>query len=317
MVARIGNIAFSAGTGAFVDYTVEINQSDDNLAGTLKQNWPRWYGWIPEDLATLPTDGADVKRAKNVTEGVYLGVGTDVLVGGLSLLKNVRGLRTTYIPKSEKAGVYTEKYNAKVNLAPEEAVNASANARVEALDNLGEYNYNKAVEKFDGDVELALSEPIYGVHDLYGEQEVIARSVDGDVNLAAIDAWQVATNGGGSIYGRVGSLLPDGLIKRGLDLDYDMNVTLRGIGEQLKDVDIDVKFPNGDYASAKEIAKVGEEMAEQYWNMPIEQMKAMFTKELTEVSGEMGVKTLSSTGMEAARKLIKKYTSDLVNMESG
>ena len=315
MVKKIGGMSFAAGTGAFVDYTAEINQSDDNLAGTLKQTWPRWYGWIPEDLATLPTDGADVKRAKNVTEGVYLGVGTDVLVGGLSLLKNVRGLRTTYIPKSEKAGVYTEKYNAKVSLSPEEAVNASANARVEALDNLGQYNYNKAVEKFDGNVELALSEPIYGVHDLYGEQEVIARSVDGDVNLAAIDAWQVATNKGGSIYGRVGSLLPDGLIKRGLDLDYDMNVTLRGIGEQLKDVDIDVKFPNGDYASAKEIAKVGEEMAEQYWNMPIEQMKAMFTKELTEVSGEMGVKTLSSTGMEAARKLIKKYTSDLVDMD--
>ncbi len=315
MVKKIGGMAFSAGTGAFVDYTVEINQTDENLAGTLKQNWPSWYGWIPEDLATLPTDGADVKRAKNVTEGVYLGIGTDVLIGGLQLLKNVRGLRTTYVPKSEKAGVYTEKYNAKQNLTPEEAVNFSAEQRVNALDNIGEYNYNKAVEKAGGDVELALSEPIYGVHDLYGEQEIIARSVDGDVNLAAIDAWQVATNGGGSIYGRVGSLLPDGLIKRGLDLDYDMNVTLRGIGEQLKDTDIDVKFPNGDYATAKEIAKVGDEMAEKYWNMPIEQMKAMFTKELTEKSGEMGVTTLSSTGMEAARKLIKKYTSDLVNMD--
>lgn len=315
MVKKIGGMAFNAGTGAFVDYTVEINQTDENLAGTLKQNWPSWYGWIPEDLATLPTDGADVKRAKNVTEGVYLGVGTDVLIGGLQLLKNVRGLRTTYVPKSEKAGVYTEKYNAKQDLTPEEAVNFSAEQRVEALDTIGEYNYNKAVEKAGGDVNLALSEPIYGVHDLYGEQEVIARSVDGDVNLAAIDAYQTATNKGGSIYGRVGSLLPDGLIKRGLDLDYDMNVTLRGIGEQLKDTKIDVKFPNGDYATAKEIAKVGDEMAEKYWNMPIEQMKAMFTKELTETSGEMGVTTLSSTGMEAARKLIKKYTSDLVNMD--
>ena len=315
MVKKIGGMAFSAGTGAFVDYTVEINQTDENLAGTLKQNWPSWYGWIPEDLATLPTDGADVKRAKNVTEGVYLGVGTDVLIGGLQLLKNVRGLRTTYVPKSEKAGVYTEKYNAKQDYTPEEAVNFSAEKRVEALDNIGEYNYNKAVEKAGGDVELALSEPIYGVHDLYGEQEIIARSVDGDVNLAAIDAWQVATNKGGSIYGRVGSLLPDGLIKRGLDLDYDMNVTLRGIGEQLKDTDIDVKFPNGDYASAKEIAKVGDEMAEKYWNMPIEQMKAMFTAELGEVSKELGTNTISSVGMEAARKLIKKYTSDLVNMD--
>ncbi len=50
MVARMGNIAFSAGTGAFVDYTVEINQEDDNLSGVLKKNWPSWYGWIPEIL---------------------------------------------------------------------------------------------------------------------------------------------------------------------------------------------------------------------------------------------------------------------------
>ena len=315
MVKKIGGMAFNAGTGAFVDYTVEINQTDDNLAGALKQNWPSWYGWIPEDLATLPTDGADVKRAKNVTEGVYLGVGTDVLIGGLQLLKNVRGLRTTYVPKSEKAGVYTERYNAKQDLTPEEAVNFSAEQRAINLDSIGEYNYDKALEKAGGNVDVALSEPLYGVHDLFGAQEIVTRGVDGDANLAAIDAYQTATNKGNSIYGRVGSMLPDGLIKRGLDLDFDMNVTLRGIGEQLKDTDIDVKFPNGDYATAAEIAKVGDEMAEKYWNMPIEQMKAMFTKELTETSGEMGVTTLSSTGMEAARKLIKKYTSDLVNMD--
>ena len=86
MVARMGNIAFSAGTGAFVDYTVEINQKDDNLSGVLKKNWPSWYGWIPEDIATLDSDSPDIKRAKNVTEGVYLGVGTDVLVGAVKLL---------------------------------------------------------------------------------------------------------------------------------------------------------------------------------------------------------------------------------------
>ena len=123
LVKKIGATAFNAGTGAFVDYTVEINQTDDNLTGTLKQKWPRWWGWIPEDLATLPTDGADVKRAKNVTEGVYLGAGSDVLIGGLRLLSNVSGLRTTYIPQSEKAGIYTERYNAKQNLTPEETVN--------------------------------------------------------------------------------------------------------------------------------------------------------------------------------------------------
>ena len=91
----------SAGTGAFVDYTVEINQTDDNLTGTLKQAWPSWYGWIPDDLATLPTDGADMKRAKNVTEGVYLGVGTDVLIGGVKLLHYANYVQSTFLSQKK------------------------------------------------------------------------------------------------------------------------------------------------------------------------------------------------------------------------
>ena len=74
-------MAFSAGAGAAVDYTVEINQQDDNLAGTLRKTWPRWFGWVPEDLATLDSDSPETKRAKNVTEGAYLGIGTDMLLG--------------------------------------------------------------------------------------------------------------------------------------------------------------------------------------------------------------------------------------------
>ena len=101
-VKKIGSLAFSAGTGAFVDYTVEINQTDDNLTGTLKQAWPSWYGWIPDDLATLPTDGADMKRAKNVTEGVYLGVGTDVLIGGVKLLQMSANYVQSTFPSQRK-----------------------------------------------------------------------------------------------------------------------------------------------------------------------------------------------------------------------
>jgi hypothetical protein len=81
---HIGNMAFQAGAGAAVDYTVEINQEDDNLTGTLRKTWPRWWGWVPEDLATLDSDSPDTKRAKNVTEGAYLGVGTDIFISKLS-----------------------------------------------------------------------------------------------------------------------------------------------------------------------------------------------------------------------------------------
>lgn len=314
MVKKIGGMAFNAGAGAFVDYTVEINQNDDNLAGTLKQNFG-WAGWIPDDLATMPTDGADVKRAKNVTEGVYLGVGTDVLIGGVRLLQHYRGLRTKYIPKSEKAKPVAENLNARQELSPEEIVNDSAAKREIALDDIGNTNYKKALEKFDGDVELALSEPIRGVHDLYGEQEIISRGIDGDINLAAADAYQVATNAGGSTYGRVGSMLSDSLIDYGLDLKNDMHVVVRGLADDLREVDMDIKYPNGDYATAADIAKVGEDMAGELAGMPFEKMKQILEKELTEKSGEMGVKTLSSTGIEAARVAMKDHIKTLIDLD--
>ena len=314
MVARIGNIAFSAGTGAFVDYTVEINQEDDNLSGVLKKNWPSWYGWIPEDLATLDSDSPDMKRAKNVTEGVYLGVGTDVLIGTVKLLSKVRGLRSEYIPQSEKAKKVTDLLNADVE--PDEAVNLSAGARSDAMDELGKYNFDRSVE-LKGSAEEALKEPIYGVHDLYDPTEMGIRSVDGDINLAAIDSYRI-NNNVGSINGRVGSVGTDSFIKNGLDLSKDHNIIFKGLGEQLKDVEIDVKLPDGTYITAKQIAENGEEMAAKYYMMPVDVMKQMFVKDVEEsglVFKEAGVETLSSKGMEAARLLIKKYLDDMLSMD--
>ena len=51
-------------------------------------------------------------------------------------------------------------------MTPEEAVNASVEARIAAQDDMGTVNLDQAIEKAGGDVELALSEPIRGVHDL-------------------------------------------------------------------------------------------------------------------------------------------------------
>ena len=315
MVARIGNIAFSAGTGAFVDYTVEINQEDDNLSGVLKKNWPSWYGWIPEDLATLDSDSPDMKRAKNVTEGVYLGVGTDVLVGTVKLLSKVRGLRSQYIPKSEKAKKVTDLLNADVE--PDEAVNLSAGARSDAMDELGKYNFDRSVE-LKGSAEEALKEPIYGVHDLYDPTEMGIRSVDlGGINMAAIDSYRI-NNNVGSINGRVGSIGTDPYVKYGLDLSKDHNTIFKGLAEQLKDVEIDVKLPDGTYITAKQIAENGEEMAAKYYMLPVDVMKQMFVKDIKEnglVFKEAGVETLSSEGMEAARLLTKKYLNDMLSMD--
>ena len=103
-VKWLGTTTASAGIGAGVDYVSELSE-DDNAAGMLKKNFPRTFGFIPDDIATLDGDSPDTKRMKNVVEGVGLGVFTD-LVGGVSrLARALQGVdkSTKWIPESEKA----------------------------------------------------------------------------------------------------------------------------------------------------------------------------------------------------------------------
>ena len=310
MAARLGTLAYSAGTGAFVDYTVEINQKDDNLAGVLKKNWPNYYGWIPEDIATLDSDTPDLKRAKNVLEGTYLGIGTDVLLGAIKLIGK-SGLTSNYIPETERGGQILKKYQTSAD--PEEAVSQATEARIEAMDEIGKYNFDRNVE-LKGSAEEALKDPIPFVHDLYGPEEMGIRSLDfgGDINMAAADYYRVANNID-SYYGRVGSIGTDAFIKFGLDLSKDQTKQFKKLASQIHE-GFGYKDASGTYHTAKQIAEAGEDLAENVHMMPIREMKAMLEKELTEFSGELGTTTLSSTGIEASRKLIKRYMDDLVDM---
>ena len=158
------------------------------------------------------------------------------------------------------------------------------------------------------------------MHDVYGAQEYVGRSVDGDVNIAAVDLWQTTTNKGGSVDGRVGSMITESFLKQGLELDRDMTIMIKGIGSQLKDVKMDVKFPNGDYATAAEIAKIGDERFAEYMELPFEQVKQLFMEDIRTsgiVDRDAGVEGLSAQGMETARKMIKQYTTDLMNLDDG
>ena len=69
-------------------------------------------------------DSPDTIRAKNVMEGVYLGVGLDVLLGVAQIVRRAGGFETKYLPKA-KPLEYFERYNKEVppNETPEDFVN--------------------------------------------------------------------------------------------------------------------------------------------------------------------------------------------------
>ena len=219
LTKKIGEMGFAAGVGAFVDYASETSEGD-NASGVLKKAWPKAFGWIPDSIATGETDTPDEKRVKNVTEGVGLGLLTDVLVGAIKLVAGARGVRqaTQWIPENEKAGAWLTKNvpkrkqrfidrlsgkgtleddfklsldePAKPNAVDvvEEAVAESAAKRSDALDELGAYNFSKSQN---------LDEPMLGVHDMYGYEESGIRAVD-DMGIvgASVDQARIAKNKG-------------------------------------------------------------------------------------------------------------------------
>jgi hypothetical protein len=68
LVKWLGETGVAAGAGAFVDATNKLNETDDNLQGSLKKMFPKTFSWISDDWATLDNDAPDVIRAKKLTK---------------------------------------------------------------------------------------------------------------------------------------------------------------------------------------------------------------------------------------------------------
>lgn len=141
-INAIGKFAWGAGSGAAVDL-VSSTSEDDNLTGTLKQNFPRTWGWIPDDIATLESDSPDVKRMKNVNEGLGFGIAVDIIGNAGKLFKLLNGVEsaTKYIPESEKGAAIFRNAKPSVDIAD------SAARRSDALDEVGQFNLSKVQQR--------------------------------------------------------------------------------------------------------------------------------------------------------------------------
>ena len=298
-----------AGVGAGVDYAVEFNQTDDNLSGTLKKAFPSQFGWIPDDIATLDSDSPDIKRAKNVSEGVGIGLFVDVAEGMGKLVKGIRGvLRSTqWVPESEKATEWFSK-NLAVDVPNdiEEAVAESAARRSDALDELGEYNFSKNTN---------LDEPMLGVHDLYGYEESGIRSVD-DLGIvgAAVDVARIVNNAD-SVYGRVGSVISEPALKYSLDVSGGQEAIIRGLAQQLQDAgEYGYRTASGKYLSHKEIMSAGESLAFDFYKMDTPELQQAI-KKWQGIDIDTGAPVLKSEAYAAVFQTINKLMDDYANMD--
>lgn len=312
LVKWLGTAGVSAGAGAFVDATNKINETDDNLQGSLKKMFPKTFSWISDDWATLDSDSPDVKRAKNVNEGVGLGIFSDLLVGAGKLLRNVRKTQavTRIIPESESAANWV-----KANVTPEadnadDLVAQAMRSREDVLDEIGDYNMSKATD---------LDQPLFGVHDAYGLEESGTRTVDRlGVVGATVDQARINKNVD-TIYGRLGSIVTEGALKYGLEADQlPKRAIVQGIAEQIKSAGkYSAELASGKKLTFEEIDDAGTRLAEIMLDprMDTGMLKATLD-EFKDFTADLNMKSLSNIGYNAAMKSIKGYLDDFMNMDT-
>ena len=301
LVKWVGVTGISAGAGAFVDATNKVNESDDNFQGSLKKMFPKTFSWISDDWATLDSDSPDVKKAKNVNEGVGLGIFSDLLVGSAKLLRAInKSLKQTkVVAQNEQARKWLQKNSVDESVDPEEVVAQGVKSREEALDEIGEYNSAKAID---------LDQPIFGVHDTYGLEESGTRTVDRlGVVGAAIDQARIDRNID-TTYGRLGSIVTEAALKYGLEADQlPRRAIIKGIAEQIKSSGkYAAELPGGARLTAEQIDESGTRLAELLLDPRMEtgMLKATLDefKDFTD-----GIANLNNVGYNAAMKAIKGY----------
>lgn len=306
------NRGLDLGVGAYVGATNKLSETDDNLAGTLKKSWPQSMSWISDDWATLDTDSPDIKRAKNIKEGVALDAFTSVLGAAIKLGWAGRGVKkaTEWVPENELAKNNLPKLLAEdIPLDDNPAVDfayKSIQKSEDALDELGAYNLSKSVN-FD--------EPVFGVHPVYDQYESAVRTVDEDGILgASIDAVRIQKNIG-TVYGRVGSVMSEAALKYGLEVDEGGQQLVRALASQLSEAgDYGYKASNGRYISSAEVKDVGDRLAADFLQMDVPDMKRVLAP-LSGIDPDTGATVLKSEAYAGVFKAIKGYLNEYLNLD--
>ena len=312
LMKLFGNAGIDIGTGVAVDYINTASQEGDNLTGTLKKMFPKTYGWISNDWATLDGDSPEVKRAKSISEGAGLGLLSSLLEASGTFLRaaNQTEALTQLVPGPESSKSLFEELSRKAfdKRTPEDVFAESVKAQEEALDEIGAYGLSKASD---------LDQPILGVHDVFTDAEAGVRTADpGGVLGAAVDAARIKGNID-TTYGRLGSIVTEAARKYGLDAN---NLTKRTLVKQIvKTLKQGGKFsadlPSGKSIPFEKIDEAGTELAEILIDprMDTGMLKATLDgfKDMTAEAG----KKLTQTGYNAVMKTIKTYLDEYVNMD--
>jgi len=315
LMKYFSEMGIDTGVGAYVDYTNKLNEYDDNFSGWLKKNWPKTWAFIPSDWATIDGESPDMFRTKNIMEGVRFGFLGSVIESSVKLgraLKNLNNVTSFVFENESAAKKFAPKVEPDDPLDVAENMAAHAQKYEEALDEMGQLNLSK-----NPNPEV----PLPGVHDAFDDVQVATLPVD-DMGIvgASVDAVRIADNQG-TIHGRLRNMVSEPAMEVGLQGD---NLANRSIVNALKDElqsagNYSVKLPDGTKYNMARISDEGTRLAEALIDPRMEpgSIKELF-KDYNDIYNRMGnqIGALGDVGVDAARKALKKYTDDFVNMDA-
>ena len=317
-IAWAGTNMANLGGGAMADAAAPI-QGDPNgqtLLGSGKQAFPRWFGWVPDQLVILDNEAPDSIRAKNITEGTVFGAVGGFADGLGQLYRGLRGLKnyTEYVPLNENASKYFDKNKPQIAQSVDEAVDTPV-ARMNAeRTELGELNTDYALR--DGvDPE---TNPIFGKDDmLFDPAENAIRSSD-DMGIvgAAVDQTRISKNID-TQYGRVRNPMSEAALKFGLADIGTVPRIISQLGDSLRAAgEFDYRTTTGKLVKNATIKEAQDNLAGELLGMDKPQMQKLLSA-FTVTKG--GLPQLDKIGSKAVTNAINKslkQLGELANMDN-
>lgn len=292
---------------------VSSEYEEDNLSGTLKQNFPKTFDFIPDSMATLEGDGPDIKRQKNIKEDIGLGIVIDLAVGASKLTSAIfdtsgaLSKSNKLVGQTDEAKKWLKQNGPKPADTVEEVVTNNAMRREEALDEMGQYNMY---------LNPAMDRPMKGVHDMFDYGEEGIRAVD-DFGIvgSAVDAARISRNLD-TVYGRIGNPISEPALKYALtDANASQDVVLE-LASQLKQAsDISVEGASGWKLSSKDILDANEDVAIQLFDprMSKEDIRQVLEPYITKTDD--GMERLSEEGFGVAAGALRSFGKQVSGMD--
>tara|TARA_B100000029_G_scaffold453600_1_gene479503 strand:- start:781 stop:5070 length:4290 start_codon:yes stop_codon:yes gene_type:complete len=304
--------------GWLVDTAAPSNYEDHNLQGMLKKNWPRFWGWLPEDWATLDGDSRELKMIKNRNEGIGLNWIGELLDATLIIGRLTRGIdtatKTTRIVSED-----TQSLKYMNNIKAEREV---LSENVVENDLLNNKLRKEKQRKLYGEEVLKdnpnTTKPIQGLQDSLidpAEQGILYKSEYGMAE-SAVDAARRELNVDSGLSKRIANGIDEADLKSSLrSPEQAKRVFQKAKEELLKAGKFGFVTPKGKtLLNSKQIGDVGRKLAADLYDLDVDGM-ADILRPLSGLDINTGARVLKDEAYVAVFENIRKYLDDYLNLD--